>query len=112
MAIDGVMIDVPDTAANLAGYGKPEGGTRRPFPQTRAVGLSECGTHALIAAELGTIYQGERELARSIPRRCWCRVLVLAGAACGDHRRRARVVPRRAFFSLSDWIGGLPASGR
>src|SRR6266481_645750 len=28
MAIDGVMIDVPDTDANLATYGKPEGGTR------------------------------------------------------------------------------------
>jgi hypothetical protein len=66
MAIDGVMIDLPDTAANLAAYGKPEGGTRRPFPQVRVVGLSECGTHALIAAVPGTIYQGERELAREL----------------------------------------------
>ena len=66
MAIDGVMIDLPDTEANLGAYGKPEGGTRRPFPQVRVVGLSECGSHALVAAALGTIYQGERELARKL----------------------------------------------
>lgn len=78
MAIDGVMIDVPDTAANLAAYGKPEGGTRRPFPQTRTVGLSECGTHALIAAELGTIYQGERELASALRGRVEPNMLIIA----------------------------------
>jgi hypothetical protein len=49
---------------NLAAYGRPQGGTRRPFPRTRSVGLRECGTHAVVAAaELGTIYQGEHELA-------------------------------------------------
>lgn len=78
MAIDGVMIDVPDTEANLAAYGKPEGGTRRPFPQTRTVGLSECGTHALIAAALGTIYQGERELADELRNRVTSEMLVIA----------------------------------
>jgi hypothetical protein len=57
MAIDGVMIDVPGTAANLAHYDKAQGGTRRPFPQVRAVGLCEVGSQALIAAELGTIHQ-------------------------------------------------------
>lgn len=43
MAIDGIHIDMPDSPANLKGVGKPEGGTRRPFPQIRAVGLGECG---------------------------------------------------------------------
>lgn len=78
MAIDGVMIDVPDTEANLAAYGKYEGGTRRPFPQTRAVGLTECGTHALVAAELGTIYQGERELASELRDRVTADMLIIA----------------------------------
>ncbi|MFP5070872.1 IS4 family transposase [Pseudonocardia nantongensis] len=78
MAIDGVMIDLPDTEANLADYGKPEGGTRRPFPQLRAVGLSECGTHALVAAELGTIYQGERELAGPLRDRVTPEMLLIA----------------------------------
>ena len=53
MAIDGVMIDIPDTAENLAQYPKAEGGTRRPFPQTRTVTLAECGTHAVVAAGIG-----------------------------------------------------------
>jgi len=64
MALDGVMIDVPETPENLQYYGKPEGGTRRPFPQTRTFGLAEAGTRAVIAVQLGTIYQGERELAK------------------------------------------------
>ena len=66
MALDGVMIDVPDTPENLRFYGKPEGGTRRPFPQTRTVGLAEAGTRAVIAVGLGTIYQGERELTKPL----------------------------------------------
>jgi Insertion element 4 transposase N-terminal/Transposase DDE domain len=65
-AIDGVMIEMPDTAENLTIYDKPSGGTRRPNPHVRPVGLSECATHALLAAELGTIHQGERELASKL----------------------------------------------
>ena len=38
MAIDGVMIDMPDTPENRDTFHKPEGGTRRPFPQSRTVG--------------------------------------------------------------------------
>jgi Insertion element 4 transposase N-terminal/Transposase DDE domain len=77
-AIDGVMIDMPDTETNLAAYGKPQGGTRRPFPQVRAVGLTECGTHALLAAKLGTIHQGERELASGLRDRVDTDMLLIA----------------------------------
>jgi hypothetical protein len=66
MAIDAVQIDIPDSPANLKEFGKYEGGTRRPFPQIHAVGLGECGTHAVVAAELGTIYDGERKLALAL----------------------------------------------
>ena len=88
MAIDGVMIDVPDTATNFAYYDKPRGGTRRPFPQVRAVGLCEVGTHALVAAQLGTIHQGERELASSLTGAIVPEMLVLAD---------------RGFFSFDLW---------
>jgi hypothetical protein len=88
MAIDGVMIDVPDTPTNLAYYDKPQGGTRRPFPQVRAVGLCEVGTHALIAAELGTIHQGERALAGKLTSTIGPDMLVLAD---------------RGFFSFDLW---------
>jgi hypothetical protein len=66
MALDGVMIDMPDTPQNRAVFPKPEGGTRRPFPQSRTVGLTEVGTHAVIAITIGTIGTGERELAQAL----------------------------------------------
>jgi Insertion element 4 transposase N-terminal/Transposase DDE domain len=66
MALDGVMIDMPDTPQKRAVFHKPEGGTRRPFPQSRTVGLTEAGTHAVIAVTIGTIRTGERELAHAL----------------------------------------------
>lgn len=78
MAIDGVMIDIPDTPENVAEYDKAEGGTRRPFPQTRTVGLSECGTHAVLGAAMGTIRQGERHLAMQLTSRISPDMLITA----------------------------------
>jgi len=65
MAVDGVIFDVPDTGENEAGFGRPASRTPQggAFPQVRVVGLAECGTHAVIAAELAPIATGERELA-------------------------------------------------
>jgi hypothetical protein len=60
------MIDMPDTAENRAAFPKPESSTRRPFPQARTVGLTEVGTHAVVAVEIGTVHTGERELARAL----------------------------------------------
>jgi hypothetical protein len=88
MAIDGVNIDVPDTPENLTEFGKAKDGTRRPFPQIRSVGLGECGTHALLAAELGTIYTGERDLAQGLLHAVEPDMLVLAD---------------RGFFSFELW---------
>ena len=42
------------------------------------VGLSECGSHALVAAAPGTIYQGERELARKLRDRISPDMLIIA----------------------------------
>jgi hypothetical protein len=78
MAIDAVMLDIPETPANLTEYDMPEGGTRRPFPQLRAVGLTEVATHATIAAELGSIHDGERALAEPLTARITADMLVLA----------------------------------
>lgn len=90
MAIDGVMIDMPDTAENREVFHKPEGGTRRPFPQTRTVGLAEIGTHAVVAVQIGTIRTGERELAAA-----------LTGSLTPD----MLVVADRGFYSFDLWRG-------
>jgi hypothetical protein len=77
-----------DSEANLKEFGKYEGGTRRPFPQIHAVGLGECGTHAVVAATLGTIYEGERKLAAKLLSAVVPGMLVLAD---------------RGFFSFELW---------
>jgi Insertion element 4 transposase N-terminal/Transposase DDE domain len=88
MAIDGVMLDIPETDANLAVYEKAVGGTRRPYPQVKIVGLGECGTHALIDATIGSIRHGERELAEPLTRSLEANMLLMAD---------------RGFFSYTLW---------
>jgi Insertion element 4 transposase N-terminal/Transposase DDE domain len=88
MAIDGVKLDVPDTPANVAGFGRPGGLTRRPFPQIQVLGLGECGTHAVVAAEIGTLSAGEREVAAGLLAAMQPDMLVIAD---------------RGFFSFEFW---------
>ena len=68
VSIDGTTIDVADTAANTgmfgrAGTGRGEGAA---FPQLRVVALGECGTHAIIAARMGSYAVGEVTLAEDL----------------------------------------------
>jgi hypothetical protein len=68
MAVDGVTLDVPDTVENEKAFGRPSSRTGQggAYPQVRVVGLGECGTHAIVAADLGPIRTGERELAEQL----------------------------------------------
>jgi hypothetical protein len=67
MAIDGVVLDVPDTEANVAEFGRSGNHlSDSPFPQLRIVGLAECGTHAVVAASIGATSQYERELTHDL----------------------------------------------
>jgi hypothetical protein len=69
MALDGTTLDVPDTPANEAAFGRPTGGRGHgAFPQVRLVGLVECGTHAVVDAAIGGLHLGERSLAPSLAR--------------------------------------------
>src|SRR5258708_1750598 len=63
MAIDGFVLDVPDTKENAAAFGR-SGGAKNPapFPQVRLVGLGVCGTHAIVAARLDAGRGSERAL--------------------------------------------------
>jgi hypothetical protein len=67
MAIDGVQLDVPDTAENEDEFGRGVSqGLDAPYPKVKVVGLGECGTHAVIDAYLGGVLVDERELARPL----------------------------------------------
>lgn len=64
MAIDGFDVDIPDTPENAAEFGYAGSGeTRSAYPKARVVAMSECGTHALVAAEIGSRAVGEQTMA-------------------------------------------------
>ena len=66
MAIDGFVLEVADTPANEAEFGRSGSGKYTPFPQVRVVGLGECGTHAIVAAAFAGFRTPERELAHQL----------------------------------------------
>jgi hypothetical protein len=92
MAIDGFEWDAPDTEGNAAAFGySGSGPTRSAFPKVRVVTLSECGSHAVVDAEIGGIAgkgSGEQALARRLYRRLEPDWLLI-----GD----------RNFYNWADW---------
>lgn len=73
-------MDVADEAANADYFGYP-GAARgqSAFPQARLLGLVECGTHAVVAADIGPYSQSERVMAtRLLPGKLTPDMLVLA----------------------------------
>jgi hypothetical protein len=89
MALDGFVLDVPDTPANRETFGG-SGGQQNPapFPQVHLVGLGECGTHAIVAAEMGPWRINER---------------VLAERLVGRFEPGMLVVADRGFYSFQLW---------
>src|SRR4029079_13815220 len=70
MAIDGTVLDVPDSDANAAAFARPSAGQRGngAFPQVRKLSLVELGTHAEVA-------------------------LVVESSRCGEHSMVAALLP-------------------
>ncbi|GLZ43806.1 hypothetical protein Acsp05_74300 [Actinokineospora sp. NBRC 105648] len=65
MAVDGFMLDVPDSEENSVEFGRRNSGTRDgAFPQVRVLVLAECGSHAVVGASMGPCKTDERALAR------------------------------------------------
>jgi hypothetical protein len=80
VAVDGTCLDVADTAANAEYFGRPgvNKGEQAAFPQARVVGLAECGTHAVFAAQVGRYSQSEATLTESLLERLEQGMLLLA----------------------------------
>jgi hypothetical protein len=89
VSLDGACLDVADTAANGAAFGRP-GASRgeSAFPQLRFVALVENGTHVLFGARLGDFGEGETTLAR---------------AALPALRRGMLCLADRQFFGYALW---------
>jgi len=90
VAVDGTCLDVADTAANAAFFGRPgvNKGEQAAFPQSRIVALAECGTHAVFAAEIGVYSQSEAALTEPLLARLEPGMVLLAD---------------RGFFSFALW---------
>lgn len=72
MAVDGTVLDVPDSTANARVFGYPGSrkGTRAAFPKVRLVLLVEAGTHLIVDALMCPYRLGERVRAFKLLRSC------------------------------------------
>jgi Transposase DDE domain len=88
-AVDGFLLDAPETEANRRRLGGSKDAKGQPagFPQARVVTLTETGTHAQIDAAVGGFNTGEPELA-----------IGLAAAAAG-----MLVIMDRGFPGVALW---------
>jgi hypothetical protein len=69
MGIDGTVLDVPDSAANDAAFGRPSGmHGKGAFPQVRKLSLVELGTHAELGMVIKAIRCGERTMVEGLLR--------------------------------------------
>src|SRR5262249_61740382 len=63
----GFEVDVLDSKQNAAEFGYAgSGDNRSAYPKARVVALAECGTHAFVAAEVGSYDTGEKTLAQGL----------------------------------------------
>jgi hypothetical protein len=66
MAVDGFGMEAPDSEENAGYFGYAGKKGRSAFPFVRMAALAECGTHAIVAAEIGRDGEGEETLTRNI----------------------------------------------
>jgi hypothetical protein len=66
MAVDGFGMEAPDSEENAEYFGYAGKKGRSAFPFVRIAALTECGTHAIVAAEIGRDGEGEETLTRRI----------------------------------------------
>ncbi|HMB03828.1 MAG TPA: IS4 family transposase [Isosphaeraceae bacterium] len=79
MGIDSTVLDVPDTPANDAAFGRPSAGPRGAgaFPQVRKLSLAELGTHVEVALVLNHLHRGERAMVAALLRHLTAEMLLL-----------------------------------
>ena len=73
MSAGGMEWDVPDSPANAAafGYSGTGGDTAAGFPRARVVTISECGSHAAVAAAVGQVAGGKAASEQALAGRLW-----------------------------------------
>jgi hypothetical protein len=94
MPVDGMEWDVPDSPANAAafGYSGTGGDKAAGFPRVRVVTISECGSHAAVAAAVGQVAGGKAASEQA-----------LAGRLCPLLEEDWLLLADRNFFGWDAW---------
>jgi hypothetical protein len=101
MAIDGFEWDAPATEENVAAFGPAGADEDRPaFAKVRVVSVSECGSHAVVDAQMGPVAgkgAGEQSLARRLYQRLGEDWLLIAD---------------RNFYNWADWCAAADSGAQ
>jgi hypothetical protein len=106
LAVDGTTLDVPDTPANVRAFGRqapPRG--QCAWPRVQLVGLSECGTHAIVDAGVWPWDADERAAGRRLLRSVRRGMLLL-----WDRAFHSCTMIRATRATGAHFLGRLPAT--
>ena len=96
MGIDGTVLDVPDSAANGAAFGRPSGMRGDgAFPQARKLSLVELGTHVEVGVVIDSIRCGERTMAEGLLRHLTPEMLLILDQGFFSERLWRQLAGRR-----------------
>jgi len=117
-AIDGTIMTVADSTANLAVYCKQKGGATggSGYPQLRLLALVSCGTRTVIDAVFGPCSSGETAYAADLTRSLHAGMLLLADRnfGCGPLARKIAAAEADFLIRVKTGYGapGLPVLQR
>jgi phage baseplate assembly protein W len=101
-AIDGTIMTVADSQANLAAYAKQKGGATggSSYPQLRLLALVACGTRTVIDAVFGPCSSGETTYAATLARSLHAGMLLLADRNFGSGPLARQIAATKADFLI------------
>jgi len=107
MAVDGTVLDVPDSKANARVFGYPASrpGTQAAFPKVRLVMLIEAGTHLIVDALICPYRIGERVRAKKLLRSVSAGMLLM-----WDRGLHSYAMVQATLATGCDNLGRVPAN--
>lgn len=107
MAVDGTVLDVPDSKANARVFGYPGSrrGTKAGFPKVRLVMLVEVGTHLIVDALMCPYRIGERVRAKKLLRSVGQGMLLM-----WDRGLHSYAMANATLTRGCDYLGRIPAN--
>jgi hypothetical protein len=108
-AVDGTIMTVADSAANLAVYSKHKGGSTggSGYPQLRLLALVACGTRTVIDAVFGPTSSGEAAYAADLVRSLRAGMLLLADRNFASGSLARKIAAAEADFLIRVKTGNM-----